>query len=55
VWTFRLMAHRPGEPWPGEHGPAPESDLDNPKIDDGQRRQWRRHHGLPASWRKVPT
>ena len=55
VWTFRLMAHRPGEPWPEEHGPAPESDLDNPKIDADQRRQWRRHHGLSASWRKVPT
>ena len=55
VWTFRLMAHRPGEPWPAEHGPAPESDLDNPRLDDGQRRQWRRHHGLPASWQKVPT
>lgn len=55
VWTFRLMAHRPGEPWPGEHGPAPESDLDNPKIDADQRRQWRRHHGLSASWRKVQT
>ncbi|WP_428659115.1 hypothetical protein [Reyranella sp.] len=54
VWTFRLMAHRPGAPWPEEHGPAPESDLDNPKLDDGQRRQWRRHHGLPAAWQKVP-
>lgn len=55
VWTFRLMAHRPGEPWPEEHGAAPESDADNPKIDPDQRRQWRRHHGLPAAWQKVPT
>ena len=55
VWTFRLMAHRSGEPWPDEHGPAPESDLDNPKIDADQRRQWRCHHGLSASWLKVPT
>ena len=52
AWTFRLAAHRPGAPWPDEHGPAPESDRDNPKLDDGQRRQWRRHHGLPAAWRK---
>lgn len=55
VWTFRLMAHRPGGPWPEEHGPPPESDLDNPRIDDDQRRQWRRHHGLPGAWQKVRT
>lgn len=54
-WTFRLMGHRPGEPWPAANGPPPESDDDNPLLDDDQRRQWRRYHGLAVEWRKPVT
>lgn len=53
IWSFRLQAHKPNDPWPADRGPAPESDQDNPHLDDDQRRQWRRHHGLPAGWRKA--
>jgi uncharacterized protein YdaU (DUF1376 family) len=52
IWSIRLASHRLDKVWPGTHGPAPESDQDNPNLDPDQRRQWRRYHGLPAEWRK---
>jgi hypothetical protein len=51
IWYVRLTSHRPGKDWPAAHGPAPESDQENPNLNDDQRRQWRRFHGLPAEWR----
>jgi hypothetical protein len=48
--TFLMQAHRPGEAWKQANGPSPESGEDNRLLDDDQRRQWRRYHGLPAEW-----
>lgn len=49
--TFLMQAHRPGEAWKPANGPSPESGEDNRLLDDDQRRQWRRYHGLPVEWR----
>jgi len=49
--TFLMQAHKPGEAWKPANGPSPESGEDNRLLDDDQRRQWRRHHGLPVEWR----
>lgn len=51
--TFLLQAHRPGEAWKPANGPPPESDQDNQLLDDDQRRQWRRYHGLLGEWRRT--
>jgi hypothetical protein len=53
--TFLMQAHRPGEAWKQANGPSPESGEDNRLLDDDQRRQWRRYHGLPAEWRPQPS
>lgn len=54
TWSMRLRGHRPGMAgWQQWWGPEPESDLDNPNLDERQRRSWRLHFGLPAGWRKA--
>jgi hypothetical protein len=53
IWKVRLSSHRPGGDWPADHGPPPESDQDNPLLNDDQRRQWRRYHGLASDWRSA--
>jgi hypothetical protein len=53
LWKIRLQAHRPGAAWQAGWGPAPESEEDNPRLDAGQRREWRRHFGLEPQWRAA--
>lgn len=50
-WKIRLQAYMPGDEWRSDWGPPPESDAENPFLDESQRREWRISHGYPAAWR----